>query len=180
MAVFSGLVIASYHWGTANLRDLIAVKEEQTTYLESQARQDVARYEDSIKQYKDQISRYEERIPQLEDIADFYRDEADYWKTAYNEKVTGQVVRLCGYNEFSSLEELKQWLEDDPISEHKWHPNYDCDNFAMDLTLVALADGYWIGLGASDNHLFNFTIIGNDIYRIEAHQDKVEPWGTLD
>lgn len=166
LAVLGGF-IGKYREDNIRLSDLLIIKEEQSAFLEYQIQQyegERAQSEDRIEQYKEQVASYKEEISQLEDIIDF------------NEKATG----LCGYNEFSSVEELEQWLEDDPISEHEWHPNYDCDNFAIDLTLSALADGYWIGLGASDDHLFNFTIIGNDVYRIEASQDKVEPWGTLD
>lgn len=161
LAVLGGF-IGKYREDNIRLSDLLIIKEEQS--------------EDRIEHYKEQVASYKEEISWLEDIIDFYEEEAQFWKTVFHEKATG----LCGYNEFSSVEELEQWLEDDPISEHEWHPNYDCDNFAIDLTYSALADGYWIGLGASDDHLFNFTIIGNDVYWIEASEDKVEPWGTLD
>jgi hypothetical protein len=178
LAVLGGF-IGKYREDNIRLSDLLIIKEEQSAFLEYQIQQyegERAQSEDRIEQYKEQVASYKEEISQLEDIIDFNEKEAQHWETLFHEKATG----LCGYNEFSSVEELEQWLEDDPISEHEWHPNYDCDNFAIDLTLSALADGYWIGLGASDDHLFNFTIIGNDVYRIEASQDKVEPWGTLD
>jgi hypothetical protein len=83
--------------------------------------------------------------------------------------------------EFYSVDGLEQWLADDPISEREWvETTYDCDDFAVDLALDALADGYWIGLGLRSGHMFNFTIIGNDIYRIEASTDVVTYWGEVD
>ncbi len=179
LAVLGGF-IGKYREDNIRLSDLLIIKEEQSAFLEYQIQQyegERAQTEDRIEQYKEQVASYKEEISQLEDIIDFNEKEAQHWKTVFYEKATG----LCGYNEFSSVEELEQWLEDDPISENKWiYRTYDCDNFAIDLTLSALADSYWIGLDASDNHLFNFTIIGNDVYRIGASQDKVEHWGTLD
>jgi hypothetical protein len=83
--------------------------------------------------------------------------------------------------EFYSVDGLEQWLADDPISEREWvETTYDCDDFAVDLSEDALADGYWIGLGIMSGHMFNFTIIGNDIYRIEASTDVVTYWGEVD
>jgi len=128
-------------------------------------------------QYKAQ---YLDQIAELEDERDFYIEEARYWqeRAAFDGIASGQTDR---FGQFGSLLELEQWLADDPISERRAIPvRYDCDDFAIDLTLSALADGYWIGLGCTDTHMFNFTIIGNDIYRIEASQDRVLPWGMLD
>lgn len=140
----------------------------------------VAYFEDEIDFYKDQVGYYETRIAELESEIKFYREEAQYWQSeaALNGVVAGQTDRL---NEFSSVQDLEQWLANNLISEREWiFPYYDCDDFAMDLTLAALADGYWIGLGSSETHLFNFTIIGNDVYKIEASQDRVEAWGAID
>jgi len=188
--VVTSVLAGKYRVDTIGLEVSSDVKEVQSTYLSYQIQQqenvitqhesEIAQYESRVEEYAKQLGECEGKIRYLEDNIDFYKGEAHYWRSAYSGKVTGQVDRLLGYNEFSSLEELEQWLKSDPISEHKWHPNYDCDDFAIDLTLSALADGYWVGLGASDNHLFNFTIIGNDIYRIEAAHDEVEPWGVLD
>jgi len=83
--------------------------------------------------------------------------------------------------EFGSVEELEQWLADDPTSENEYvKTTYDCEDFAIDLSLAALADGYWIGLCLMPNHMSNFTIIDGCVYRIEAESDRVEYRGTLD
>lgn len=92
-----------------------------------------------------------------------------------------RLETLGGYREFESLDYLREWLASDSTSENTYIENdYDCDDFAVDLTLSALQDGYWIGLIISANHMFNFTIIGNDVYFIEAETDVVYFWCNLD
>ena len=128
---------------------------------------------------EDQVSLYREQVSQLEGERDFYREEVQYWQgEAAFEVVDWQGNEL---RKFSSVEDLRWWLGSNPISENRAIPSkYDCDDFAIDLILSALADGYWIGLGVTEWYMFNFTIIGNDIYKIEAMTDGVEHWGMLD
>lgn len=152
----------------AKSRELLAAEEDKNTYLTNQ-----------VSLYQEQTGRYEEQVAQLEDEVDFYKGEAEYWR----DEAAFKVVDWQGdkLREWSSTEELRWWLDDNPISERKPIPNrYDCDDFAIDLVLSALADGYWIGLGVREGHMFNFTIIGNDILEIEAMTDAIELWGTLD
>lgn len=100
------------------------------------------------------------------------RAELDLWSIGYGD------ARL---KEFESVEELEEWLADDPISENEYvSTTYDCDDFAIDLSLAALADGYWIGLRLAPNHMSNFTIIDGCLYLIEAESDRVDYRGTLD
>jgi len=107
-------------------------------------------------------------------------EELSYWKNATRSTLI-ENADVAGYRQFQSPEELRGWLESDPTSEHKAIPNrYDCDDFAIDLVISALHDGYWIGLAIRDNHMFNWTIIGNDIYKIEARTDDIEPWLKVD
>jgi len=92
-----------------------------------------------------------------------------------------RLEALGGYREFNSVWELQQWLGNDPTSENQYITRfYDCDDFAMDLTLAAIRDGRWIGLFATDGHLENFTVIGNSVYKIEPQTDEVSFWGNID
>lgn len=167
LMIVGGLLYAS-QIDNAKSKGLLAIQEEQKASLESQ-----------INLYESLTDQYEIQVLQLEGEVDFYKEEAQYWREeAAFRGVDQQTDKL---REFSSVAELEQWLADDPISEHKPIPKkYDCDDFAIDLTLSALADGYWIGLGVREWHMFNFTVIGNDIYKIEATTDEVEFWGLID
>lgn len=92
-----------------------------------------------------------------------------------------RLEALGGYREFDSLWEVQLWLWNDPTSENQYIPTYyDCDDFAMDLTLAAIRDGRWIGLFATNEHLKNFTKIGNSIYEIEPQTDEASFWGYVD
>lgn len=95
-----------------------------------------------------------------------------------------KLEALGGYREFSSVQVLRQWLWDNPISGNQYIPGvYDCDDFAMDLTLAAIRSGRWIGLFASDSgggHLKNFAVITNSVYVIEPQTDEVSFWGYVD
>ena len=92
-----------------------------------------------------------------------------------------RLEALGGYREFRSVWELERWLSHDPTSENEFIPeSYDCDDFAMDLTLAAIRDGRWIGLFSTEGHLKNFTVIGDSIHEIEPQTDKVSFWGYVD
>lgn len=92
-----------------------------------------------------------------------------------------RLAALGGYREFGSVSELQWWLWNDLTSEHEYIPiYYDCDDFAMDLTLAAIRDGRWIGLFAINGHIKNFAKIGNCIYGIEPQTDAVSFWGYVD
>jgi len=92
-----------------------------------------------------------------------------------------RLEALGGYREFRSVWELERWLSHDPTSGNEFIPEfYDCDDFAMDLTLAAIRDGRWIGLFASDGHIKNFTLVGDSVYQIEPQTDEVSFWGYVD
>jgi len=174
LIILGSLLCASLMYN-ARYTELLDIEVERNTYLSHQ----ISLYQKQAALYDSQIAQYEIQVLQFEDEVDFYKEEAEFWR---DEAAFGGVVWGADkLREYSSTEELRCWLDDDPISERKPIPRkYDCDNFAIDLVLSALADGYWIGLGVTEWHMFNFTIIGNDIYKIEARTDGVEPWGTLD
>ena len=178
--VVVGLVARGYIAENSRLKDSLetninSLEQRIGEYEQNEIiyRQEIIYRGQEISQLSNSLNRALGQINRLELERDFYQESLTFWKKAYSGKD-------ISYREFASVEELEEWLAQDPISDRRWHPLYDCDDFAMDLTLSALGDGYWIGLGATNNHLFNFTIIGNDVYRIEASQDEVEPWGTID
>lgn len=180
--VVCGLVMRGYIDSNSDLKDSVISLKADVGLLEEQIgryKQDEIAYREEITQISDSLSWALRQIDELELKRDFCQEDSIFWKKAYSGKAEGNIGGIS-YREFASVGELEEWLAQNEISDRKWHPLYDCDNFAIDLTLSALGDGYWIGLGATDNHLFNFTIIGNDVYRIEASQDGVELWGTLD
>ena len=79
---------------------------------------------------------------------------------------------------FSDLQELEVWLEEDDTDRHfyftgKIDDKYDCEDYAFALINNAREDGYDIHLQIQNDHAFNSTIIGNNIYFIEPSNDKV-------
>jgi len=87
--------------------------------------------------------------------------------------------------EFSSVEELEVWLKQDRTSYIQLisgrfpedgvyvDPDYDCDDYAEDLMLAALKDGYLISQDLDGDHVRNFTYIGNEIWLIEPQDDEI-------
>lgn len=129
--------------------------------------------DDLIEEQHQTITSYEIDLGEL-------TGELSYWKNATRSTLI-EGAAVSGYRQFQSLVELQEWLENDPTSEHKAIPNrYDCDDFAIDLVINTLRDGYWTGLAIKDNHMFNWVIIGSDIFRIEARTDGVESWLKVD
>ena len=107
-------------------------------------------------------------------------------------EVVKEVVREVGvekpitYREFSSPEELKEWLAKDNTDttlhlisgRYVGEPiqidlDYDCDDYAEDLMLSALEEGYLISQDLDGGHVRNFTYIGNDVWIIEPQDDEV-------
>lgn len=96
-----------------------------------------------------------------------------------------EVEKPIQWREFSSVEELEVWLAEDntdaiylvsgryPGDGVFIDPDYDCDNYAEDLMLSALRDGYLIPQDLDGAHVRNFTYIGNEIWIIEPQSDGV-------
>jgi hypothetical protein len=96
-------------------------------------------------------------------------EEADYWEGKAHPR------------QFTSVEELKAWLASNDINEREYTTDtYDCDDFARDLMIAALEDGYLVSTELWSCHMLNSTIIGNDIYTIEPMTDGVQFVGELD
>ncbi|UCC90750.1 MAG: hypothetical protein JSW24_00865 [Dehalococcoidia bacterium] len=148
--------------------------EHNREYM-SQLEGDILQLEDNVSYLMSENDSLRSEVSQLEDAAEYWEDEANTWMEAYYE-----LESLGGYREFGSLRELTDWLRDDPTSERHYSSSYDCDDFAMDLTLAAIRDGYWIGLYSEEDHVMNFTVIGNNVYSIEPQTDHVELWGFVD
>lgn len=176
----------------SSLEGTIATQEQTITAQEQQIEQDreyisqlegdIHELEDNVRYLMSENDNLRSEVSHLEDVAEYWKDEAtnwenesDTWMEAYYE-----LENLRGYIEFGSLRELEQWLRDDPTSQHSYSSSYDCDDFAIDLTLSAIRDGYWIGLYSEEDHVMNFTIIGNLVYIIEPQTDYVELWGFAD
>lgn len=148
--------------------------EQDREYM-SQLEGDILGLEDNVRDLMSENDSLNSEVSHLEDVAEHWEDESYTWMEAYYE-----LENLRGYREFDSLQELKQWLRDDPTSEHSYSSSYDCDDFAMDLMFAAIRDGYWIGLYAEEDHVMNLTTIGNLVYIIEPQTDYVELWGFAD
>lgn len=175
-----------------NLEQTIATQEQTITAQQQQIehnRQYMSQLEGDILQLEDNVSylisendSLRSEVSQLEDAAEYWEDEASNWENEANTWMEAyyELESLGGYREFGSLRELEDWLRDDPTSGRHYSSSYDCDDFAIDLTLAAIRDGYWIGLYSEDDHVMNFTIIGNNVYSIEPQTDQVELWGFVD
>jgi len=93
-----------------------------------------------------------------------------------------QMKRYSGLREFGSFEELATWLYENPVSTRPRIPGeYVCSNFARDLVLDAISQGKLMGLSriANERHQKAFTIIGKDIYEIEAENDGIKWVGKV-
>jgi hypothetical protein len=174
IVVVSGLLAAS-------IVDSIVVRED----LSNQSDQIDRMFNTIVGQSETLISQtdfYEEEIARIEEERDFYKEQMDYWKSraAYSGTASGDTDRM-NPGGFESIEELGQWLADSPIPDREfiWRI-YDCDNFAIDLSLEGFIDGKWVGLAGDDHHWFNFTYINNDIIRIEPQTREYEYWGPID
>lgn len=94
--------------------------------------------------------------------------------------IVGQELR-----NFSSLDELKDFLAKDDTDEHEYIKiEFDCEDFSFMLQRHALAEGYLINcqklpVGGIE-HMCNMAIVGNEIYYIEPRTDKVTYMGYLD
>ncbi|MBA7716833.1 hypothetical protein ES703_125914 [subsurface metagenome] len=76
--------------------------------------------------------------------------------------------------EFSSVEELKEWLAQDDTDEIPFvEGTFDCDDFARTLFYRAFYDGYIIGYYTHGTHARNICFIGEDFYSIEPSYDGV-------
>ena len=62
------------------------------------------------------------------------RADVEHWKSIANPK------------QFSSLQELKNWLASDDTNTHKYSKDFDCDDFALMLQQHAKDDGYKIDI----------------------------------
>ena len=96
-----------------------------------------------------------------------------------------EVEKSLDYEEFSSLEELREWLAEDntnaihlvsgryPGEPLQIDPDYDCDDYADDLMFNALNDDRFMSQDLDGAHVRNFTYIGNDIWIIEPQDDEI-------
>ena len=89
--------------------------------------------------------------------------------------------------EFSSKEELVEWLAEDDantvvyffVRDDKQVSSleYDCDDYALDLQERALKDGYLMSATIIEKgdqlHMINLAVICNDVYYIEPQTDEV-------
>ena len=78
------------------------------------------------------------------------------------------------------MQDLRGWLDSNHTEMHSYSSKYDCDDFALELVRAAREDGYLIGLYMEDDHVMNFSVIGNSIYIIEPQTDETYFWGEVD
>ena len=132
-------------------------------------------------------------ITQTETVIDYQTVEkivyVDKPVVEYVEKI---VERGKDSRSFSSLQELEQWLNEGEltISIRFKQPDFDCDDFALQLQDRALKDGYKLDLelirpreynrlfekaelGPNEIHAINLALIGNEAYYIEPQNYEV-------
>lgn len=121
-----------------------------------------------IEDYKGETEEFKGEISRLNSVIEELRSE-------------NQQLDRFGYIEFASEAELNQWLKNNQISEREYiQSKYDCDDFAFDLFLDGLKDGYMFGLFWDRKHISNFTLIGDLVYRINPQTDQIRFYGHLD
>ena len=105
------------------------------------------------------------------------------------------VEKPTEQREFSSKEELEEWLaEDDDVETvfffvadsgtERSSNEYDCDDFALDLQSRASKDGFLMSVTITRKqgqyHMINLVTIGNDVYYIEPQTDEISFYCNLD
>jgi len=115
-----------------------------------------------------------------------YRDVVHYINREVIKEVT--VEKPVELREFTSLEELKNWLAEDDTDEYVYlwagedgvlrtNDKYDCDDYALQLQQRASESGFIISVTIIEKHgkphMINLACIGNDIYYIEPQTDQV-------
>ena len=143
------------------LQDTGAVVEEQKT--------DLLTYGAEVSRLNSELNQMDIEVNQLDAELTAAREAADYWEGKAH------------LRQFTSVEELEAWLAGNDIDKREYVEfTYDCDDFAQDLMIAALEDGYLVSTELWSCHMLNSTIIGNDIYTIEPMTDGVQFVGELD
>jgi outer membrane murein-binding lipoprotein Lpp len=143
------------------LQDAGAVVEEQKT--------DLLTYSAEVSRLNSELNQRDIEVNQLGAELTAALKEADYWEGKAH------------LRQFTSVEELEAWLAGNDIDKREYIEfTYDCDDFAQDLMIAALEDGYMVSTELWSCHMLNSTIIGNDIYTIEPMTDGVQFVGKLD
>ena len=135
-----------------------------------------------------EVIREVEVIKEVEVVKEVVKTEIEY-RDVIREVVEEVIIeKPTELREFSSEEELKKWVWDDPTdtnvyiwdapdSTERSSDNYDCDDFALDLQRKASEDGFLMSVTIIDKddqpHMLNLVTIGNEIYYIEPQTDEV-------
>jgi len=114
-------------------------------------------------------------VENLEEDIDYWQIEARHWESEYE-----KLEEYGGLKKFSSIQDLSGWLDSNHTEMHSYSSKYDCDDFALELVRAAREDGYLVGLYMEDDHVMNFSVIGNSIYIIEPQTDETYFWGEVD
>ena len=143
------------------LQDAGAVVEEHKT--------DLLTYSAEVSRLNSELNQQDIEAKRLGAELTTAMEEADYWEGKAHQR------------QFTSVEELEAWLAGNDIDKREYFEfTYDCDDFAQDLMIAALKDGYLVSTELWSCHMLNSTIIGNDIYTIEPMTDGVQFVGELD
>ena len=143
------------------LQDAGAVVEEHKT--------DLLTYSAEVSRLNSELNQRDIEAKRLGAELTTALEEADYWEGKAH------------LRQFTSVEELEAWLTGNDIDKREYIEfTYDCDDFAQDLMIAALEDGYLVSTELWSCHMLNSTIIGNDIYTIEPMTDGVQFVGELD
>ena len=143
------------------LQDAGAVVEEHKT--------DLLTYSAEVSRLNSELNQQDIEAERLGAELTTALEEADYWEGKAHQR------------QFTSVEELEAWLAGNDIDKREYVEfTYDCDDFAQDLMIAALKDGYLVSTELWSCHMLNSTIIGNDIYTIEPMTDGVQFVGELD
>ena len=100
-------------------------------------------------------------------------------------EVRSPVGKIEHLRPFSSIRELKQFLQMDATSELQYSMDFDCDDFAFCLSQNAMNMGYQIFPFAEGDHLKNVAHVAlgtgsTAVYVIEPQTDEISLWGRVD
>lgn len=128
-------------------------------------------------EFNSTIGQLNKEIKRLENLPPEIRYEEKYFEVKVNVPV--EIPVYTKPRHFSSLEELTTWVENwtywDSGVVVLVEPDYDCDDFGIEMVTDAALDGYILGymVDVVRQHLAVTAIIGNDYYFIEPQNKAI-------
>ena len=166
-------LINCYEAKILNQNEEITMLKNAVAERESDIKSISVMFENTSESYLNLSQRYSMQSSEVESLSSELEDITH---------TLNESLRYGGLIEFKSDTELWKWLYANDVSTREFkEPSYVCSDFARDLCLDAISEGYLMGLSriSDERHQRCFTIIGKDIYEIEAITDGIKVVGRV-